>query len=112
MGYWAQAPDGRSFVDGVRHADEHDKLIWGDAPADILDAGKENLIRRLATELGRKPTVDEVDLAALDAPEMAEAITKASEAFAEDVGRKPTQTEITAGLNFSSTALALHFFKE
>lgn len=61
MGYWNATAAGTSLQF------EDTGILWGDAPADILDA----------------------------------AIAAIVKTFVEDVGRRPTKTEIRAGLEFS-----------
>lgn len=60
MGYWASDPFGNSFAGGVRHADEADEYIWGDAPADIVDNALEGIIRVFQEDVGRSPRRSEL----------------------------------------------------
>lgn len=111
MGYWATSAEGGSFVEGDTNADG-EQMLWGDAPADAIDDGTHKLIERMHGELGRYPTVEEVDTARLDSDEMVEAIAKAVEVFTEDVERAPSEAELMAGLAFSNTKIALDSFME
>lgn len=79
-----------------------DEALWGDAPADCLDAGTSRLVVRMRSELGRIPTPDEVLDAVSGAPEIAEAATQARAAFGADIGRAPTEDEMSYGMVFSS----------
>lgn len=53
MGYWKSNEDGSSFaIDS--------ELIWGDAPADIMDDAIEKIIESFKKDLGRLPTLEEL----------------------------------------------------
>lgn len=104
MGYWGVSASSSSLFTALH---ENTELLWGDAPADCLDAGLDRLIARLRGELGRFPTVAEVDALKATAPEMAEAIAKAKKVFAEDVERDMLDVELEAGLRFADTEIAL-----
>jgi hypothetical protein len=58
-------------------------------------------------DLGRAPTITEIDEVKPAAVEMVEAITEAAEIFTADVGRPPTSGEIAAGLAFADSKTAL-----
>ncbi len=79
-----------------------DDALWGDAPADCLDAGAARLVVRMCSELGRTPTPDEVLDAVPSAPEITEAAAQARAAFSADIGRSPTEDEMSYGMVFSS----------
>lgn len=120
MGYWATSATGESFVEGDTNPDGT-QMLWGDAPADAIDDGVHALIERMHRELGRYPTVEEVDAARSEAPEMLAAIEKAREVFnrdaAEDTpeGEEPlamTDQELAAGLAFSNTKIALDSYSD
>ena len=76
-------------------------------PADWIDSGVSDLITRLRLDLGRFPTVAEVDAAFGDSAEIADAVAGAREVFARDIGREATDGEVAAGLAFSDTEIAL-----
>lgn len=100
MGYWATSITGRSLqIFGDLNPDGTE-MLWGDGPADILHEGAVSLITRLRAELGRFPAIEEVDQVKLESPEMTDAIRRASDRFAQDIGRPPTSGEITAGMIF------------
>lgn len=105
MGYWGTSATGESFAYGTNP--DGSEMLWGDAPADAIDAGLDRLIIRLREELGRFPTVAEVDAVKATAPEMVKAIATASASFTDDIGRSPTDGEITAGLAFSDTGISV-----
>ena len=109
MGYWNTTAAGDSLQ-------PHDTgMLWGDAPADALDSAMEALITRLHSELGRWPTIEEVDSGKFgnpQHPEITRALQEATEVFAADVGRMPTVEELTAGLRFADTRIALKFAKK
>ena len=107
MGYWRTTQAGESL-----QLDETG-LIWGDQPADMIDDGMERLIARLYLEKHRLPTVGELDALKFGADKPAElvfAIKEASRVFTEDVDREPLAEEILAGLNFSTSEVALDAF--
>ena len=107
MGYWATTMQGDSLqVFGDLNPDSSE-MLWGDSPADAIDAGLSRLIQRMRRDLGRFPTTKEIDAVKTTAPEMIEAITEATELFTADVGRTPTSGEIAAGLAFSDSKTAL-----
>lgn len=107
MGYWATSLSGASLqIVGDLNPDGSE-MLWGDAPADRIDAGMNRLIIRLRAELGRFPTVAELDAVKSTAPEMVEAIEAAGTVFAQDVGRHATDGEIAAGLLFANTEIGL-----
>lgn len=107
MGYWATTLTGLSLQLVGDLNPDGSEMLWGDSPADAIGAGIDNLIKRLKDELGRYPTLEEVDAARPDAPEMIAAIAKATAEFTEDIGRPPTEGEIAAGLAFSDTEISL-----
>lgn len=107
MGYWATSMTGASLQLVGDLNPDGSEMLWGDAPADCIDGGLHNLITRMHADLGRFPTVAEVDAARPDAPEMLAAIEKAKKVFAEDIERPATDGEIAAGLAFSDTEIAL-----
>ena len=107
MGYWAASPHGTSLqLVGGRNPDGSE-MLWGDAPADYIDDGIHKLIDRLKGDLGRFPSVAELDAARPDAPEMLKAVAKAKKVFARDIEREATDGEIAAGLAFSDSEIAL-----
>jgi hypothetical protein len=107
MGYWGTSATGDSLrPDGDRNPDGSE-MLWGDSPADRIDSGVSDLITRLRLDLGRFPTVAEVDAAFDDSAEIADAVAGAREAFAHDIGRDATDGEVAAGLAFSDTKIAL-----
>jgi hypothetical protein len=107
MGYWGTSATGGSLrPDGDRNPDGSE-MLWGDSPADRIDSGVSDLITRLRLDLGRFPTVVEVDAAFGDSTEIADAVAGAREAFARDIGREATDGEVAAGLAFSDTEIAL-----
>jgi hypothetical protein len=107
MGYWSTSLEGHSLQMFGDLNPDGSEMIWGDSPADALSAGLSRLIQRMHTELGRYPTVAELDAVKTTAPEMVEAITEAEAVFTADVGRPPTPGEITAGLAFADSEIAL-----
>ena len=107
MGYWSTSLTGASLQQIGDLNPDGSEMLWGDAPADRLDDGIEKLILRLQADLGRSPTVGEVDAEKATAPEMIEAIAKARKVFAEDIEREATDGEIAAGLAFSDTGISL-----
>jgi hypothetical protein len=107
MGYWATSLQGDSLqVFGDLNPDGSE-MVWGDSPADALSAGMSQLIQRMQRDMGRSPTVNEIDAVKTTAPEMVEAITEAAEMFTADIGRPPTSGEIDAGLAFADSKVAL-----
>src|SRR4051812_2636262 len=56
MGYWATDPEGHSFV--TKGADV--KMIWGDAPADVMDEALAKIVKIFQEDVGRKPTMEEL----------------------------------------------------
>lgn len=107
MGYWASSMTGASLQLVGDLNPDGTEMLWGDAPADKLDAGLDELIRRLRVDLGRFPTVDEIEAVKATAPEMVEAIAKARKVFAADIEREATDGEVAAGLAFSDTRISL-----
>ena len=89
-------------------------FLWGDAPADIIDDATDRLMTRLTTELGRFPTVDEIDLQKYIFPsaEIQAAKQEVERVFLSDIGRLPSPEEVIAGMRFSDTETALMFFKQ
>jgi hypothetical protein len=79
-------------------------MVFGDAPAGALAEGLNSLIERLAADLGRIPTVEEVDALKSSAPEVLAAIEEARKVFRCDMGRDPSAEEIAAGLAFVDAA--------
>lgn len=114
VGYWESSREGASFANGVKNASGDEAFLWGDAPADIIDDATDRLMTRLTTELGRFPTVDEIDLQKyiFPADEIVQAIRLSKIRFYKDIGRLPTDDEVIAGLRFSDTETALMFFKQ
>lgn len=108
MGYWFTEPGGVSMFApaGILNADGSD-MRWGDPPADELCAGLAALIERLRTELGRYPSIAEIEAQKRTAWEMRRALRAAAAAFRRDLGRPPSRWEIGAGLVFADTAHAL-----
>jgi hypothetical protein len=107
MGYWSTSLSGASLQLFGDVNPDGSEMLWGDAPADRIDEGVHNLITRLRLDLGRFPTVAEVREARDDSPEIAAAIVKAKEVFAQDIEREATNGEIAAGLAFADTEIAL-----
>lgn len=110
MGYWATSLEGHSLQLVGDLNPDGSEMLWGDAPADRIDAGLHALIVRLKGDLGRHPTVAEVDAARAAAPEMADAVAGAREVFARDTGRPATDGEVAAGLAFADTGIVLDSF--
>jgi hypothetical protein len=54
MGYWNQGRDGTSL-----HT-EDTGLIWGDAPADVMDAAVRQINAAFIADIGRPATADEI----------------------------------------------------
>jgi len=110
VGYWESSESGASFA--ASKGDE--PFLWGDGPADAIDAGTCELIARLTRQLGRYPTVDEIDWEKYIIPsdEMVTAIRKAKTRFYKDIGRLPSDAEVLAGLRFADTETALMFYKQ
>lgn len=107
MGYWKTSLQGDSLqVFGDLNPDGSE-MVWGDSPADAIAAGLSRMIRRMQRDLGRAPTIDEIDEVKTAAAEMIEAITEAAEIFTADIGRPPTSGEIAAGLAFADSKTAL-----
>ena len=55
MGYWRQGEDGSSL-----HREETG-LVWGDAPADIVDLAIGEIIIAFERDMGRKPLKAEIE---------------------------------------------------
>jgi hypothetical protein len=53
MGWWMQDAEGHSFADGG-------ELLWGDGPADTLDAALEEIIKEFEDTYRRRPTKAEL----------------------------------------------------
>ena len=90
--------------------EDSEPILWGYPAAAMIDAGVQQLIARLDTELRRYPTVDEVHehiYGRTPAPEMTEGIIYAANVFRQDVGRYPTPAEVLTGLLLVDTELAL-----
>ncbi len=113
MGYWRTSKQGQSFAQHFPD-DSDEKLLWGDSPADAIDAGARELTARLTRELGRYPTVDEIDFQKYIVPsdEIVTAIRTAKVRFYKDIGRLPSDDEVMAGLRFSDTETSLMFYKQ
>lgn len=107
MGYWATSLTGASLQNFGDLNPDGSEMLWGDAPADRIDDGLHKLIIRLRDDLGRFPTVAEVDAVKATAPEMTKAIADAILVFHDDIERQPTDGEITAGLAFADTEISL-----
>lgn len=56
MGWWSTDKHGHSFA---KDADDPE-MVWGDGPADILDAALAKIIGEFQTDWGRKPTISEL----------------------------------------------------
>lgn len=114
VGYWESSREGASFANGVKNASGDEAFLWGDAPADIIDDATDRLMTRLTTELGRFPTVDEIDLQKYIFPsaEIQAAKQEVERVFLSDIGRLPSPDEVIAGMRFSDTETALMFFKQ
>ena len=56
MGYWEQNEQGVSFA----QAKNHEKMIWGDQPADIMGNALEEIFSVFQRDKGRPPTEAEV----------------------------------------------------
>jgi len=56
MGWWTADRSGRSFA----HNEDGSELIWGDGPADILDAAIDEIVKEFERYEKRKPTKDEM----------------------------------------------------
>jgi hypothetical protein len=54
MGYWNQGADGHSFA-------LDSELVWGDAPADIMGAALEEIIKAFQRDRDRLPTQAELN---------------------------------------------------
>lgn len=55
MGWWDTNKKGESFA-----KEPHAEMVWGDAPADILDDAILKIVKVFEENVGRKPTVDEL----------------------------------------------------
>lgn len=51
MGYWDSDEEGNSFTGN---------LVWGDAPADIMDDAISLIVKVFEQDVGRKPTAVEL----------------------------------------------------
>jgi hypothetical protein len=103
------ARDRGNDVAGDRAARDSE-LIWGKAPAAMIDEAIQRLIARLYDQLHRHPTVAEIDEHIYGpnmAPEIVEGIAKAASAFRRDMGRDPTPAELWAGLLLAETQEAV-----
>lgn len=107
MGYWAASLSGESLQLFGDVNPDGSEMLWGDAPADRIDTGVDNLITRLRLDLDRWPTAAEIDAVKDTAPEMVAAIAEAREVFAQDIERDATDGEVAAGLAFADTEIAL-----
>ena len=107
MGYWSTSLSGASLQLFGDVNPDGSEMLWGDAPADQIDTGVDNLITRLRIDLDRFPTVAEIDAVKATAPEMIAAIAEARKVFAEDIERDATDGEIAAGLAFADTEISL-----
>ena len=56
MGYWKQNEQGVSFAD----AKNHEELIWGDQPADIMGNALKEIIAVFLRDRDRLPTEAEI----------------------------------------------------
>lgn len=110
MGYWGTSLEGASLQLFGDLNPDGGEMLWGDAPADCIDNGLDKLINRLTAELGRYPSIAEVDAVKATAPEMLEAVEHASIVFQQDIERPVTDGEIAAGLAFSDTEISLDCF--
>ena len=90
--------------------EDSEPILWGYPAAAMIDAGVQQLIARLDTELRRYPTVAEIHehiYGRTPAPEMTEGIIYAANVFRQDVGRYPTPAEVLAGLLLVDAEIAL-----
>lgn len=55
MGYWSADAEGNSFA-----VNDGDEMLWGDAPADIMDVAVKDIRRTFREDTGREPTKAEV----------------------------------------------------
>ena len=106
MGYWSTDTEGHSFATnpGV-------KLLWGDSPADELDAA----LNDLYAHLGRVPEAselldlfDRVSVGVVESPAaviLQDGLGDAIAMFSSDLGRKPSEAELRAGFLFSLGSL-------
>ena len=53
MGYWSQGEAGDSF-------NMDSDLVWGDAPADVMDEAIDKIVRIFQEDVGRLPTQNEL----------------------------------------------------
>ena len=66
MGYWSTNSQGHSFTD-----DESGDMMWGDAPADAMDAALTEIIASFRSDLGRAPSLEELKAGLLFSAEVA-----------------------------------------
>jgi len=57
MGYWSTNSQGHSFVEP--HIEGGD-MMWGDSPADVLEDALDEVIRVFRSDLGRAPSLEEL----------------------------------------------------
>lgn len=55
MGYWNQSAQGHSLLA------EPTGLVWGDAPADIIDNALDAIVEAFQRDLGRRPLKAEIE---------------------------------------------------
>lgn len=54
MGWWETNKNGNSFIMDT-------DMVWGDRPADVMDNAIEKIVKIFEDEVGRKPTLDELN---------------------------------------------------
>jgi hypothetical protein len=59
MGYWQTNEQGHSFAHGI-DSDTDEAMLWGDAPADVMDAALVRIIAAFRRDLGRSPSLEEL----------------------------------------------------
>lgn len=57
MGYWQTNEHGHSFAQGI---DGDEPMLWGDAPADVMDEALAQIIAAFRSDLGRAPSLEEL----------------------------------------------------
>ncbi len=103
MGYWPQDKAGNSFA-----INPESEMIWGDGPADTIDATLEEIFVDYRQQHNRLPSPDEIRQmlqSALSGETPQSAFAKALKLiqadFERDWDRAATREEILAGLEFS-----------
>lgn len=56
MGYWTTDKSGNSFAVN----EDGPEMLWGDAPADIVDDALDQIVNAFREDVGRKPTKAEL----------------------------------------------------